>query len=328
MIDDGHFFTNKTILITGGSGSFGQAFIKKVLQKSKPKKVIIFSRDEWKHSQMRDQDPIFNHPSLRYFIGDIRDKERLHMAFRDVDFLIHAAALKQVPVAEYNPSEFIKTNIIGTMNVLEVAIAQKIKKVIALSTDKAVAPINLYGATKLCADKLILSGKSYVGDRLFPTFAVVRYGNVMGSKGSLIPKWQKMIEDKVDSLPITDMRMTRFWITLEQASEFVMQCFTVMEGGEIFVPKLPSMKIADLAKAMAPHLNLKTCGIRPGEKLHEHLITSDEARYTVEYPHHFVVYPHGFLNQTDKKVADDFEYASSNNNQWLTFKELQDHLLT
>lgn len=328
MIDDGHFFTNKTILITGGSGSFGQSFIKKILQKSKPKKVIIFSRDEWKHSQMRDQDPIFNHPSLRYFIGDIRDKERLHMAFRDVDFLIHAAALKQVPVAEYNPSEFIKTNIIGTMNVLEVAIAQKIKKVIALSTDKAVAPINLYGATKLCADKLILSGKSYVGDRLSPIFAVVRYGNVMGSKGSLIPKWQKMIEDKVDSLPITDMRMTRFWITLEQASEFVMQCFQIMEGGEIFVPKLPSMKIADLAKSMAPHIHLKTCGIRPGEKLHEHLITSDEARYTIEHDNHFVIYPHGFLNQTQSKVPDDFEYCSSNNNQWLNDQMLQDHLLT
>ena len=317
MPDQNHFFSNKTILITGGTGSFGQAFIKNILSCSKPKKLIIFSRDEWKHSQMQENDPIFRDSCLPYFLGDIRDKERLHLAFRDVDYLIHAAALKQVPAAEYNPSEFVKTNIIGTMNVMDVAITSGIKKVISLSTDKAAAPINLYGATKLCADKLILSGKSYVGDRLEPKFSVVRYGNVLGSKGSLLPKWQKMIKEGVQELPITDERMTRFWITMDGAAKFVMECLIKMEGGEIFVPKLPSMKISDLAKALAPHIPLKICGIRPGEKLHEHLITKEEAQYTVENETHYIVYSYFNSKLSHKKVAVDFEYTSLNNNEWI-----------
>lgn len=323
MLNYHTFFTNKTVLITGGSGSFGQALIKKILAVSQPKKVIVFSRDEWKHSQMQDEDPIFCHPSLRYFLGDIRDKERLAFAFRDVDYIVHAAALKQVPVAEYNPTEYIKTNIIGTMNVMDVAISQGVKKVISLSTDKAAAPVNLYGATKLCADKLILSGKIYVGDRMHPEFAVVRYGNVLGSKGSLLPRWQKMIRDGVDSLPVTDERMTRFWITMEQAAEFVMNCLMTMKGEEIFIPKLPSMRITDLAQALAPHLPIKTCGIRPGEKLHEHLITNEEAKYTVEYPQHYVIHSHLNIDNQEKKVAEDFEYVSSTNSQWLSSEALR-----
>ncbi|MCH9632744.1 MAG: UDP-N-acetylglucosamine 4,6-dehydratase (inverting) [Chlamydiae bacterium] len=327
MIDYNTFFTNKTILITGGSGSFGQAFIRKILSTSKPKKVIVFSRDEWKHSEMQDADPVFRKSNLRYFLGDIRDKERLYLAFRDVDYIIHAAALKQVPAAEYNPTEFIKTNIIGTMNVMDVAISSNVKKVIALSTDKAAAPINLYGATKLCADKLILSGKSYVGDRGEPKLSVVRYGNVLGSKGSLLPRWKKMIQDGVESLPVTDERMTRFWITMDQAAEFVMQSLVIMQGEEIFVPKLPSMKITDLAQAMAPHLPIKNCGIRPGEKLHEHLITQGEAKCTFEYPNHYVVRSHRSKIEEGQKVESNFEYSSNGNSQWLESDTLQKTLL-
>ena len=322
MIDYNTFFTNKTILITGGSGSFGQALIKKILSISKPKKVIVFSRDEWKHSEMQDSDPVFQKANLRYFLGDIRDKERLYLAFRDVDYIVHAAALKQVPAAEYNPTEFIKTNIIGTMNVMDVAIPSNVKKVISLSTDKAAAPINLYGATKLCADKLILSGKSYVGDRGEPKLSVVRYGNVLGSRGSLLPRWKKMIEDGAEFLPVTDGRMTRFWITMEQAAEFVMQSLLMMKGEEIFVPKLPSMKITDLAAAIAPHLPLKYCGIRPGEKLHEHLITVGEAKNTYEYPGYYVV-SSDQERLKGQKVAPDFEYTSDGNSSWLESQDLQ-----
>lgn len=321
-----HFFSNKTILITGGTGSFGKAFIRKILSVCEPKKLIVFSRDEWKHSQMQDEDPVFRHPSLRYFLGDVRDKERLHLAFREVDFLVHAAALKQVPAAEYNPSEFIKTNILGTMNVMDVSISSGIKKVLSLSTDKAAAPVNLYGATKLCADKLILSGKSYVGDRKEPLFSVVRYGNVLGSKGSLVPRWKKMIAEGVKQLPITDERMTRFWITMEGAATFVLDRLVEMEGGEIFVPKLPSMKIKDLAKALAPHLPLHICGIRPGEKIHEHLITREEAKYTVEHPNFYVVYNYLSNIITENKVSEDFEYTSIKNDQWMSEKELQKSL--
>ncbi len=323
MIDYNTFFTNKTILITGGSGSFGQAFIKKILSISKPKKLIVFSRDEYKHSQMQDSDPVFCKPNLRYFLGDIRDKERLHLAFRDVDYIVHAAALKQVPAAEYNPTEFIKTNIIGTMNVMDVAISSNVKRVISLSTDKAAAPINLYGATKLCADKLILSGKSYVGDRGEPKLSVVRYGNVLGSRGSLLPRWQKMIKDGAESLPVTDERMTRFWITMDQAAEFVMQSLVVMQGEEIFVPKIPSMKITDLAKAIAPHLPIINCGIRPGEKLHEHLITQEEAKCTFDFPGYFLVRAPRNKQTDGGNVPIDFEYSSDKNDQWLEEKELQ-----
>ena len=318
MIEYTQFFTNKTILVTGGTGSFGQAFIRKLLSTCKPKKVIVFSRDEWKHSQMQDEDPIFRDPAIRYFLGDVRDKERLHLAFRDVDYLIHAAALKQVPAAEYNPSEFIKTNILGTMNVMDVAISAGIKRVLSLSTDKAVAPVNLYGATKLCADKLILSGKVYVGDRKEPKFSVVRYGNVLGSKGSLLPRWQKMLKEGAEELPITDERMTRFWISMEDAAQFVIESLVHMKGGEIFVPKLSSMKVADLAMAIAPGIPLKHCGIRPGEKLHEQLITNEEAKYTVESPNYYTVYSHLSPAINKKRVPSDFEYTSSNNNQWLS----------
>ncbi len=326
MIDYTQFFSNKTILITGGTGSFGQAFIKKILQVSQPKKLIVFSRDEWKQSQMQENDPVFQNSCLRFFLGDIRDKERLHLALRDVDFLIHAAALKQVPAAEYNPSEFIKTNILGTMNVMDAAIACGVKKVISLSTDKAAAPINLYGATKLCADKLILSAKAYVGDRNFPHFSVVRYGNVLGSKGSLIPKWQKLIDENASELPITDERMTRFWITLNQSAEFVMKCLMTMQGSEIFVPKIPSMKITDLARAMAPYIPLKKCGIRPGEKLHEHLITLSEAACTTEHASYYVIHPHKEALSLNKKVSSKFEYTSNNNTHWLSQEEIKQML--
>lgn len=323
MIDYNTFFTNKTILITGGSGSFGQAFIRKLLLVSKPKKVIVLSRDEWKHSQMQDSDPIFCKPNLRYFLGDIRDKERLALAFRDVDYIVHAAALKQVPAAEYNPSEFIKTNILGTMNVLDVGISSGVQKVISLSTDKAVSPVNLYGATKLCADKLILSAKAYVGDRAGPLFSVVRYGNVLGSRGSLIPRWQKMIDQGTQFLPITDRRMTRFWMPLDQAAEFVLKSLILMKGQEVFVPKLPSMKIADLAEALAPHVPLKDCGIRPGEKLHEQLITEEEARFTVERADHYVIFNQMVKEILEKKVPENFQYTSDANERWLKADELK-----
>lgn len=321
-----HFFSNKTILITGGTGSFGKAFIRKILSVCEPKKLIVFSRDEWKHSEMQDEDPIFRKPCLRYFLGDIRDKERLLLAFREVDYLVHAAALKQVPAAEYNPSEFIKTNILGTMNVMDASISSGIKRVISLSTDKAAAPVNLYGATKLCADKLILSGKAYVGDRKEPLFSVVRYGNVLGSKGSLVPRWKKMISEGISQLPLTDERMTRFWITMDGAASFVLDRLIEMKGGEVFVPKLPSMKIKDLAKALAPHLPLNICGIRPGEKIHEHLITREEAKYTVEHPNYYVVYSHLNENLGEKKVGEDFEYTSIKNDRWMSDKELQESL--
>ncbi len=319
-------FSGKTILITGGTGSFGQAFIRKVLLNATPKKLIVFSRDEWKQSQMCEEDPLFNHPCMRYFLGDIRDKERLKFAFREVDYLIHAAALKQVPAAEYNPSEFIKTNIMGTLNVMEVAIEEGIKKVVSLSTDKAVGPINLYGATKLCAEKLVLSSCVYVGDRPSPKFCVVRYGNVLGSKGSLVPKWQKKIREGAKTLPVTDLRMTRFWMTLNHAVEFVVQSLIECKGGEIFVPKIASMKIVDLASALGPGLKIETCGIRPGEKLHEHLITQDEAPMAIEYENHFVI--NNFLQSKNiaSNVAPDFEYVSNKNSMWLTTQSLTSEL--
>jgi UDP-N-acetylglucosamine 4,6-dehydratase len=316
-------FNGKTLLVTGGTGSFGQAFIKKLLENALPKKVIVFSRDEWKQSQMLEEDPIFSHPSLRFFLGDIRDKDRLRLAFREVDYIIHAAALKQVPAAEYNPSEFVKTNIIGSLNIIEAAIEQGIQKVIFLSTDKAVRPINLYGATKLCAEKLFLSAKAYVGNRNFPKFSVVRYGNVMGSKGSLIPKWQKRIAEGATSLPVTDLRMTRFWMTLNQAIEFVIYSLLNLEGGEIFVPKIPSMKIVDLAHALAPNIAIETCGIRPGEKLHEHLITSDESFVTTEYESHFILRPSYNQSELISNVPEDFEYVSNHNEKWITRDELR-----
>ncbi len=327
-------FTNKQILITGGTGSFGRAFAKKILKSTKCKKIIIFSRDEWKQWEMRSSDPIFNDKRIRYFLGDIRDYSRLMRAFHEVDYVVHAAALKQVPVAEYNPTEFIQTNVLGAMNIINAAIDCRVKKVIALSTDKAVNPINLYGATKLCSDKLFVAGNVYVGDRGYPIFSVVRYGNVLASRGSIIPYWKKMIEDGVKSLPVTDPNMTRFWITLDRAVDFVFNSFSIARGGEIFVPKVPSMKIVDLAKALAPKLPLKIIGIREGEKLNELLICPEDSRHTLEFKDHFVIIPEIFINnppllkkflagRKGKRTKDDFAYASHTNTSWLKAKELK-----
>jgi UDP-N-acetylglucosamine 4,6-dehydratase/5-epimerase len=330
-------FTDQTILITGGTGSFGRALTRHLLQENVCRKVIIFSRDEWKQWEMRRSAPIFDHPKIRYFLGDVRDAPRLMRAFHEVDLIVHAAALKQVPAAEYNPSEFIKTNINGAMNVINAAIDCGVKKVIALSTDKAVNPVNLYGATKLCSDKLFVAGNAYVGAKGFPKFAVVRYGNVAGSRGSIIPFWQKLIDQGVEALPITDERMTRFWITLEQTVQFVRYCFTHIEGGEIFVPKIPSIKIMDLAEAMAPDLPKEFCGIRPGEKLNELMISADDSRHTVELKNHYIILPE--LAQDEPiytqgprcrirgtPVAAGFVYASHTNTEWLSVEDIRQFL--
>ncbi len=314
----------KTILITGGTGSFGKKATEIILKRYKPKKLIIFSRDELKQFDMAQQ--FKGSEEIRYFIGDVRDKERLHRAFHGVDFVIHAAAIKQVPVAEYNPFEAVKTNIIGAENVINVAIDQGVKNVIALSTDKAANPINLYGSTKLCSDKLFIAGNSYVG-RDHSIFSVVRYGNVVGSRGSIIPFFLKQKEKGV--LPITDSRMTRFWITLEQGVDFVLDCLGQMVGGELFVPKIPSMNIMNLAKVIAPECKTEVVGIRPGEKLHEVMVTRDDARRTLEYKDHYVVQPdfeywgHRCKENGGKKVAEDFEYNSETNPWYLTIDEMR-----
>jgi len=317
---------DKTILITGGTGSFGKKCTEIILKKYKPKKLIIFSRDELKQFEMAQQFPDSKFNCIRFFIGDVRDKERLNRAFRNVDFIIHAAALKQVPAAEYNPFEAVKTNIMGAQNIIDVAIDQGVKKVIALSTDKAANPINLYGATKLCSDKLFIAGNSYVG-REDTIFSVVRYGNVVGSRGSVIPFFLKQRETGV--LPITDPRMTRFWITLEQGVSFVLDCLKRVVGGELFVPKIPSMNIMDLAKAIAPECKTKIIGIRPGEKLHEVMVPRDEARMTLEFDKFFIIQPkfwffeRRFKNKKGKPLPEDFEYSSGTNKQWLTLEELR-----
>jgi UDP-N-acetylglucosamine 4,6-dehydratase len=312
-------FDNKTILITGGTGSFGRKCTEIILKNYTPKRLIIFSRDELKQYEMARQFDASKYDCVRYFIGDVRDKERLNRAFHNVDYVIHAAALKQVPSAEYNPFEAVKTNIIG-------AIDQGVKRVIALSTDKAANPINLYGATKLCADKLFIAGNSYVGyDHTI--FSIVRYGNVIGSRGSVIPFFMKCKEK--GKLPITDPRMTRFWITLEQAVEFVLDCLGKMIGGELFVPKLPSMNIMDLAKAIDPNCNIERIGIRPGEKIHEVLITQDDARRTIEFDHYYIIQPdfHFWTERFDfnsgKPVPEDFEYNSSDNKWNLSVEEMR-----
>jgi UDP-N-acetylglucosamine 4,6-dehydratase len=317
---------DKTILITGGTGSFGKKATGTILRNYKPKKLIIFSRDELKQYEMNQIYHVDKYP-MRYFIGDVRDKERLYRAFHDVDYVIHAAALKQVPVAEYNPFESVKTNIIGAQNIIDVAIDQKVEKVIALSTDKAANPINLYGATKLCSDKLFIAGNSYVGD-VYPTFSVVRYGNVVGSRGSVIPFF---IEKKrTGVLPITDAQMTRFMITLEKGVDFVLKCLDRMVGGEIFVPKIPSINIMDVAKAIGPECRTEIVGIRPGEKKHEIMIPKEEARNTVEFDDFFVIknafrfFEERFKHDGSKSVAEDFEYCSGTNSWWLTVKELQE----
>jgi len=324
-------FDNKNILITGGTGSFGKKYTELILQKYKPNKIIIYSRDELKQYEM-SQD--YNHKCMRYFIGDVRDSSRLKKAMKDVDFVIHAAALKHVPIAEYNPMECIKTNINGAQNVIDACIDNGVKKIIALSTDKAANPVNLYGATKLASDKLFVAANNLVGTQ-DTSFSVVRYGNVIGSRGSVVPYFQKLIQSGVKSLPITDIGMTRFMITLEQGVEFVLKNFERMNGGEIYVPKIPSMKIVDLAKAMAPDLPHEIVGIRPGEKLHEIMCPSDDSHLTIEFDDHYVITPtikftshreymKNKMGEKGKKVPQGFEYNSGKNDVWLEEKEFLD----
>lgn len=331
-MSDRQQINGKSILITGGTGSFGRTFVKRVLAEGNPKKVIIFSRDEWKQWEMKRSDPLYEDPRIRYFLGDVRDKSRLVRAFDGVDCVVHAAALKHVPVAEYNPSEFVKTNVYGAMNIIDAAIDCGVKKVIALSTDKAVNPVNLYGATKLCSDKLFVGGGAYVGERGHPLFSIVRYGNVLASRGSIIPLWQTMIAEGARELPVTDERMTRFWITLEDAVDFVVQAFSFMEGGEIFVPKIPSMKILDLAEAVAPNIDKKVCGIREGEKLHEMLISAEDARQAREFDSHYTIYPQVLggesssrfvLKEKGKTLPEGFVYASDTNRDSLGVLQLR-----
>lgn len=327
-------FKNKNVLITGGSGSFGQALAQKLLTEDECNKVIIFSRDEWKQWQMRQSGGVFTHPKIRYFLGDVRDVKRLELAFNEVHIIVHAAALKQVPAAEYNPSEFVKTNVLGAMNVIDAAIANRVEKVIALSTDKAVNPVNLYGATKLCSDKIFVAGNAYVGARGIPKFSVARYGNVSGSRGSIVPLWKKMIAEGAKKLPVTDARMTRFWITLEQAVDFVCNCFAEMRGGEIFVPKIPSIKITDLAEAIAPGMPHEYFGIREGEKLHELMVSVEDARHTIDMGNHFVILPEIYSQDPNRLVkfldgrkgqnlTDGFAYTSNSNTQWLSVEDIR-----
>lgn len=318
----------KVVLVTGGTGSFGQRFTRIVLERHKPRKVIVLSRDELKQFEMRRHFPEETYPAIRYFIGDVRDKDRLYRAFEGVDVVIHAAALKQVPACEYNPLEAVKTNIMGAANVIDAAIDSGVQRVMALSTDKAANPINLYGATKLCSDKLFTAANSYAGAKN-THFSVVRYGNVMGSRGSVIPFFLSM-RDK-GMLPITDPRMTRFWITLDQAVEFVLKSLERMKDGEVFVPKIPSMNIMDLAKAICPECDTKIVGIRPGEKLHEVMVPEDDAHRTLEFSDHFRILP-SFMDMNDpaigtdkggKRCRDGFRYSSENNTEWLSVEQLR-----
>jgi len=318
-----HIFNNATILITGGTGSFGKKFTKIVLDEYEPKKLIIYSRDEMKQFEM--QQMYEKTENVRFFIGDVRDKERLSLAMSGVDYVVHAAALKIVPAMEYNPAEAIKTNVLGAMNIIECAIKHGVKKLIALSTDKACNPANLYGATKLCSDKLFVAANAYAGAKE-TRFAVVRYGNVVGSRGSVIPFFKQKKSEGV--IPITDERMTRFFITLEHGVRFVLKNFERMHGGEVFVPKIPSMSIMDLAKAVVPECKTKTIGIRPGEKLHEIMISEDDARSTIELDDCFVIQPAfhwwGSNNHAEgKEVSRDFYYSSDTNKEWLTIPQLQ-----
>lgn len=323
---------DKSILITGGTGSFGTAFTKYVLERYSPKRLVIFSRDEYKQFKMQQQFSETQYDCIRYFLGDVRDLDRLRQALRGIDYVIHAAALKQVPSAEYNPMECVKTNVHGAENVVNASIENHVGRVVALSTDKACNPINLYGATKLASDKIFIAANNISGAAK-TRFAVVRYGNVLGSRGSVVPFFRKLIAEGATSLPITDQRMTRFWVTIEQAVNFVIESLEMMAGGEIFVPKVPSMKIVDLAKAMGPTLDLQTVGIRPGEKLHEELISAADAERTVELENRYAILPGlRFWDARDMKnyyvqeraaspVPEGFRYGSDNNEVWLTKKE-------
>ena len=323
-------FNDQSILITGGTGSFGKKYVKTLIERYNPKKIIIYSRDELKQFEMQQ---IFNAPCMRYFIGDVRDKERLTQAMNGVDYVIHAAAMKHVPASEYNPTECIKTNINGAENVIHAALANNVKKVIALSTDKAANPINLYGATKLASDKLFVAANNMSGGHQ-TLFSVVRYGNVAGSRGSVVPFFEKIINEGCKEIPVTHADMTRFWITLQDGVDFVLKNFSRMLGGEIFVPKIPSMRIMDLAKAMAPNLAIKIVGIRPGEKMHEIMCPADDSYHTYEYHDHFIIAPAiRFFNRTndfttnniDEKgqlVEHGYEYNSLTNEHFLTQSEL------
>ena len=319
-------WSKKTILLTGGTGSFGQKFTEVMLKKYNPKAIRIFSRGELKQQKMRERfRQIKNSEKLRFFIGDVRDRDRLYRAMNGVDIVIHAAALKQVPTCEYNPIEAVRTNIDGAANIIDAAIDNNVKKVMALSTDKAVHPVNLYGATKLVAEKLFIQGNAYTGERR-TKFSCVRYGNVVGSRGSVIPIFQE--QRKRGTITMTDKRMTRFWITQEQAVRFIIDCIDRMKGGEIFVPKIPSMRIVDLAQAVAPQSKIKIIGMRPGEKINEILLTEEEARYTKEFENYFVIkaeYAHWKRNHTEdnKSLPIDFRYSSGDNDQWLTTEELK-----
>ena len=322
-------FDNKSILITGGTGSFGKQFVQTLLEHYKPEKLIIYSRDELKQYEM-EQD--FNRGCMRYLIGDVRDRDRLIQAMNGVDFVIHAAALKQVPAAEYNPMECIKTNIHGAENVIQAALANDVEKVIALSTDKAASPINLYGATKLASDKLFVAANNMAGGHK-TRFSAVRYGNVVGSRGSVVPMFKKLIENGSGHIPITDARMTRFWITLQDGVDFVLKNFQRMQGGEIFVPKIPTIKVVELANAMAPDVPHKIIGIRPGEKLHETMCTTDDSHLTLEFDDHYVIQPTiqfigksdfqiNMLGEKGQLVEQGFEYNSGSNNHVLTGEEI------
>lgn len=321
-------FNGKNILITGGTGSFGKQYTKTLLERYKPQKIVIFSRDELKQYEMAQ---VYNQPCMRYFLGDVRDESRLKEATNGIDYIIHAAALKQVPAAEYNPTECIKTNIYGAQNVIAAALANGVEKVIALSTDKAANPINLYGATKLASDKLFVAANNMAGSRK-TRFSVVRYGNVIGSRGSVVPFFKKLIKEGAREIPITDIEMTRFMITLQQGVDFVLKNFERMKGGETFIPKIPSMKIIDVANALAPNLPHKIIGIRPGEKIHETMCPSDDSHITYEFADYFVIAPTiqfnfitdfsvNALGESGKLVQRGFEYNSGSNTEWLSKEE-------
>lgn len=323
-------FDKKSILITGGTGSFGRQCVKTILSRYKPKRLIVFSRDEMKQLEMQQE---LNDPAMRYFLGDVRDEERLIQAMHGVDYVIHAAALKQVPAAEYNPMEFIKTNINGSENVVKAALQNEVTKVIAISTDKAVSPVNLYGATKLVMEKLFVAGNNIAGGHR-TRFAVVRYGNVAGSRGSVLRYFRKLIHDGAEELPITDPQMTRFWLTIQQGVEFALKSFERMQAGEVFIPKIPSIRIVDLAESLSPGILTKVVGIRPGEKLHEVLCPMDSWRITVEFPDYYVIkptinfvgsvdYQSNPLSEKGKPVLAEFEYNSANNPELLTVEQIR-----
>ena len=321
---------NKTILITGGTGSFGKSFTRYVLKNYQPKKIIIYSRDEYKQFVMQNELKEYD-SVMRYFIGDVRDKDRLKRAFEGVDYVIHAAALKQVPACEYNPNEAIRTNINGAQNVIDAALDTNVKKVIALSTDKAVNPVNLYGGTKLVSDKLFVAANAYSGTKDI-CFAIVRYGNVAGSRGSIIPLFHSIIKNGGTELPITDMRMTRFWISLTEGVELVIKALKEAKGGETFISKIPSFRVPDLAEAMLPGCKIKEIGIRPGEKLHEIMVTTEDSFNTYEYDKHYIVYPQMVFNErqvpdlSGKKVEEGFSYSSGTNSEWLSVEDLKERL--